>query len=304
MPTRQSGCAVYESTSTPIPIQQYKSSATPALSSYIDQLTGTAEAIKNKAKAMAGVALDKLNVKGIRNVIDKVTTARAEIMSAVSGAVSWVADTVKSVTDAVDSVVGTAASLVSDLSNMIKQNEMYKSLNALCTGADLSDLAEQIASIKAKINFSEALDYALSQFDTDMLDTIQNCQLFDKDSLTKVKDAAKGIFGSGNYVTLNSMKQSVDFFDMANFDRGLKAGLKYSTANDGTTSALQEILEWMGLSADFLFILNNDNRFTEAKVYDIEDVVDSASGDDRAYIDETVGSVNVDMMIAANALLV
>lgn len=294
--------AVFESTTSPVPITEYKAKIPPTVSGYINKLKSMAAAAARKAKLMTATILEKLNLAGIRKLINGVLAARNAIVSAVAGAVSWVksiADTVKFI---VNDITQGLKNLADDLANLVKKSGIYQLANKVCAGMNLDDLAADIESIQTQIDFDKSLDYALSAFDGGLFNGIKNCSLFDKDSLNKVKDAIGGMFDSSNVMMLDCMKDTVDYMDISAVDRKLKSAAQGMTDDPDNAAALAAIAAYMDFFQDFL-MTTRDLRFNGVVLYNMDDVMELQEKVPN-YVKTTIGSDKLDLLVAANAILV
>lgn len=293
---------VFESTTSPVPISEYKAKVPPAVTGYVNKLKEMAAAASRKAKLATATVVDKLNNSGIRKLISGVLAARNAIMNTVKGAVAWVASVATMVKSAISDVVQGVKNLADDLANLIKQSAIYKLANSLCGGIDLDSLAADIEAIQTQIDFDKALDYALSSFDSNLFNGIKNCTLFKPGSLDKVKEAVEGMFDSSNIMMLDCMKDKVDYIDVANVDRKLKAAATGMTDDPDNAMAMSTIAEWMGFFTDFLFT-TRESRFQGIVLYKPEDIATMKKTVPN-YVDSVIDSNTSSLLMAANAVLV
>lgn len=270
MAVRMTGCSVYSSTTTPIPISEYKATVPPGITAYLNTLKTIAATAVKKAKLLAATILDKLNMSGIRKILSAILAVRNTVMNAVKAAVSWVAAAVKGITNLVNDIVQGVRNLADDLVNMLKASSIYQIANTLCGGIDLSGIAAQIAQIRVNMDWDSVLDYALGDLDSGLFDNIKNCTLFKKDSVQKVKDALDTVFDKSNVIMLDCMRDTVDYNDLTNVDRKFRSTAMYMADDEANRAALASIFANMSLTSDVLMTFK-DPRFSTKKIYIVED---------------------------------
>ena len=259
--------AAYQSTTTPIPITSYKPTTPPAVAGFFTAIREAAAAIMRKAKLIAAIALEKLNVSGIRAFLAKVMAVRNAVMNAVSKAVAWVSAVVTGIKNLVSDIVSGIKSLVDDLNALIKANPFYQLANALCGGIDLTGISNQIKGIQTRLDTDSILDYILENHDKDLLKNIKNCQIFNKESKAKLKSAVDGLFDSSNVMMLAAMADKIDYWDVKDVDRKFRKAATYMEDSTLSKEAIDEIRGYMFLSEKYAVLLN-DNRFQSTEIYD------------------------------------
>lgn len=291
--------SVYSSSSVPIPVDQYKPTVPSGVTSVLNAIKAVIANAKRKALLLVSAVMEKLNISKIRGILSKIVEVRNTVMNAVSKGVAWVKAAAEGMAKLVSDVVSGVKNLTQTLTNLVKQSSIYQLANSVCSGFDLSGIADQISQIRVRINFDEAMDYALSGYDKDLFNHMKNCTLFNKDSVQKVKDAVKTMLDKSNFIMLDCMKDTTDYWDIHGIDRKLSAAAKVMDDTNDNLIALGEIATWMKLSNDFLISLN-DSRFTSVKVYDLEETV-SLNNKVPNYVKSVIGDTNRNLLIAASA---
>jgi len=298
---RMAKTAVYTSTSTPVPVSEYKATTPPYLASKLNAIKEMALAAKRKALLAVSYALEKLNISRIKAFLDKVVAVRNEVMNSVAAGIAWYKAAVKGMTNLINDVVSSVRNFTQTLSNLVKQSGIYKIANELCSGFDLSGIAAELNSIQIKIDTEKVLDFALSGGDPNLFNHIKNCQVFDKDSLNMVLAALDHMFDDGNFIMLDCMKDTTDYWDIHGVDRKFKEAAKVMDDSTLNAEALRDISIWMNLSEDFMVTLDDD-RFAGMKVYNAEDTV-TLNTKTPEYVKTIIGDTNRNLLVAASAYL-
>lgn len=233
--------AVYASDTAPVSIEAYKPITPVLVSGIFDKLKSMVAAAKRKALLLVASALEALNIARIRNFLGKIIEARNTIMNEVSKTVAWAKASAQGMAKLVSDVVQDIKNLGQTLSNLVKQSGIYQMANSICSGFDLSGIAAEIASIKVNIDYASAMDYALSGFDKNLFNHLKGCTLFNKESVQKVKDAIDTMLDKSNFVMLDCMKDTTDYWDVHGIDRKLSASAKLMEDSNLNRAALDEI---------------------------------------------------------------
>lgn len=303
VPNRMKGCAVYESTSAPVPVTAYKTPAwgksTEAFLKDASNTVGTAvKSVTRTAKIATATVLDKLtNNKFVTFIKNLASKLKAAFMYA-ANAVAWIAGTVKSVTKLISDTVKAVHDLSATLAALVKQSGIWQLANALCGGLDLSGIAASIASIQTQMDFDKVVDYALEGLDSSLLGNIKNCQLFKPGTKDKLKAALKNVFASSNFIMLDCMKDVTDYTDVPNVNRNLRGAAIFMSDDTMNAAALNSIAAYMNTTNDFMFLVENNDRFPTKKVYELSSSVELIESV-PVYSRSTIGDTNARMIGAA-----
>jgi len=268
---RMSKCAVYESTSTPVPISEYKATTPPSVVGFINKLKAMAATVARAAKLLAAKVLDQLNVTGIRALLKGVLALRNTIMNAVSAVTSWVAAAAAGIKNLVNDTIKGLQSMADTLANLVKLNPIYQMANTLCKGVDLSGIAADIASIQTRINFDQVLDSILDGGLHDLFKQIKSCQLITPESKAKLKAAVDKLCSDSNFMMLDALADTVDYNDISQVNRKFRKAATYMEDSELNHTAIYEIRAIMFWSEDFMITVN-DNDFQTTKLYDGEQI--------------------------------
>jgi len=307
VPSRMKGCAVYESNSAPVPVEAYKKpawgkSAETYLKDASNKVGESVKAITRTAKVATATVISKLTnnkfVSFIKNLAGKLKSA----FMMVANAVSWIVGVAKSVVKMISDTVKAVHDLSATLVALIKQSGIWQLANSLCGGLDLSGIAASIASIQTQMDFDKVLDFALEGLDSSLLGNIKNCQLFTPGSVDKLKAALKNVFSESNFIMLDCMKDVAGFSDDPSINRKLRGAAKFMSDDSLNADALNNIAEWMDTTNDFMFLVENNDRFPTKKVYDLagtEDLVTSVP----KYCEAVLGTIDARMLKATAAYI-